>query len=130
LNITLSYDNLALGGGDTARPNAIGAVAYPQTVNAWFGPASFAAPAPLAFGTAGRNSVVGPGRDNWNVALFKSFALPMREGAAFELRVETYNTFNHTQFNGVNTSFGNANFAQVNSTFDPRVLQLGAKLIF
>ena len=130
LNITLSYDNLGLGGGDTARPNATGAVAYPQTVNAWFSPTSFAAPAPLAFGTTARNSVAGPGRDNWNVALFKSFALPMREGAAFELRVETYNTFNHTQFNGVNTTFGNANFAQVNSTYDPRVLQLGAKLIF
>jgi hypothetical protein len=129
LNITLSYDNLGLGGDYTSRPNRISTVTYPQTVAQWFSAGSFANPAALQFGNAGRNSVVGPGRANWNLALFKRFALP-REGSAFEFRFETYNTFNHTQFNGVSTTFGNASFGQVNSTWDPRVLQLGAKLIF
>jgi hypothetical protein len=130
LNITLSYDNLGLGGGTTARPNAIGPLTYPATVNQWFSTSTFAKPAPLQFGSVGRDAVTGPGRANYNIALFKSFAIPWREGMAFELRVESYNTFNHTQFNGVATTFGNANFGQVTSVFDPRVLQIGAKFLF
>jgi hypothetical protein len=48
----------------------------------------------------------------------------------FEFRAESFNTFNHTQFNGVGNSFGNGNFGQVTSTWDPRTLQLGGKLSF
>ncbi len=130
LNITLAYDNLGLGGNTTSRPNAIGPLTYPGTVSQWFSPGTFAAPAPLQFGTVGRDAVNGPGRANFNMALFKSFALPIREGMAIELRLESYNTFNHTQFNGVQTTYGNANFGQVTSVYDPRVLQLGAKFLF
>lgn len=131
ITITLNYDNTGLGGlGASARPNQISAVTYPQTVGQWFSTSSFADPAPLTFGTAARNSVYGPGRDNWNMALFKAFALPFREGSQFQFRLETYNTFNHTQFNGINTTLGNSGFGAVNSTFDPRTLQLGAKLVF
>jgi hypothetical protein len=48
----------------------------------------------------------------------------------FEFRAESFNTFNHTQFNGVGNSLGNGNFGQVTSTWDPRSLQLGGKLSF
>ena len=37
-----------------------------------------------------------PGRNNWNMALFKAFQV--KEKARFEFRAETFNTFNHTQF--------------------------------
>ena len=47
-----------------------------------------------------------------------------------EFRGETYNTFNHTQFNGVDTTFTDANFGKVTSTWDPRIIQLGAKFVF
>ena len=70
--------------------------------------------------------------------MFKSFILseahPQRR---IELRVETFNTWNHTEFNGVNTGvtlphnqhqrLSNNNFGQVTSTWDPRVFQLGGK---
>jgi hypothetical protein len=56
----------------------------------------------------------------------------------FEFRAESYNTFNHTQFNGIGNSFQGYNpdgtskgtFGQVTSTWDPRTLELGAKFIF
>ncbi len=131
INPSFGKDNLGLGGGGyTSRPNAVAPVGYPQQVDAWFSTGSFAAPSPLQFGTAGRNSITGPGRDNWNVALFKSFAIPGREGMHFEFRGETYNTFNHTQFNAVDTTFTDANFGKVTSTWDPRIIQLGAKFVF
>ena len=130
VNPGLGYDNLGLGGGTNSRPNAVGPLSYPQGVDNWFTTSTFAAPASLQFGSAGRNSIRGPGRDNWNVALFKSFALPFREGSHIEVRWETYNTFNHTQFNNVNTSFTDSNFGKITSTFDPRIMQLGAKFLF
>lgn len=130
INPGLGYDNLGLGGGTNSRPDTTSAITYPQSVDQWFSTASFAAPAALAFGSAARNSIRGPGRDNWNVALFKSFALPWREGMHIEFRGETYNTFNHTQFNGVDSTFTDSNFGKVTSTFDPRIIQLGAKFVF
>jgi len=54
-------------------------------------------------------------------------------GSAFELRFESYNTFNHTQFKGVNTTYSNpanTGFGAVNSVWDPRVFQFGFKLKF
>ena len=69
-NLGLGYDNLGLGGGTNSRPNVGGALTYPQSVDQWFSTSSFVKPASLQFGTAGRNLITGPGRDNWNVALF------------------------------------------------------------
>jgi hypothetical protein len=75
--------------------------------------------------------------NNWNAALFKAFPL-RREGLRLELRWETYNTFNHTQFSSLDTT---ARFdptgKQVNSDLgaftaarDPRYMQVAAKLLF
>lgn len=44
--------------------------------------------------------------------------------------METFNTFNHTEFNGVDTGFTDGNFGQVTSTYDPRELQFSGKLVF
>jgi hypothetical protein len=130
VNPTLGKDNLGLGGGTTARPNLISSISYPQNVDAWFTASSFAAPADLQFGSASRNSIRGPGRANWNMALFKSFPIKGREGMHFEFRGETYNTFNHTQFHDVNTSFTDGNFGKITDVWDPRIIQLGAKFVF
>ncbi len=139
--------------GQGVRPNISGSVSYPKTsiispsshqsVLQWFNPSAFA-PAYLpgttvpTWGDLGHNALRGPGRDQWNLAMFKTFAAGER--LHFELRAETFNTFNHTQFNGVNTTVlrGSSSAAatavsgagQVNSAFDPRVFQLGAKVIF
>src|SRR5207248_335782 len=123
----------------TNRPDAIGAISYPQTVTSWFdntpdisgsckGP--LCQPALGAWGNLGKAALRGPGRDNWNISLFKSFLFSETRGSRFELRLETFNTFNHTQFTTVSSTFSNSNFGQVTATSDPRVLQLGAKLIF
>src|SRR5262249_35353373 len=73
----------------------------------WFDPAAFA-PEYLpgttipTWGTLGHNALRGPGRDNWNIAMYKTFAAGER--LHFELRAESFNTWNHTQFNGVSTA--------------------------
>ncbi len=128
-------DTLGLGGGTRNRPQQIGPISYPHSVDHWFDKTAFGAPlAPWAggtnqgFGNARKDAIVGPGLFNFNLSLFKNFAVTER--VRFELRFESFNTFNHTQFNGVDTNSGDGNFGAVTTTYDPRVLQLGGKLSF
>jgi Carboxypeptidase regulatory-like domain len=114
----------------TNRPDQIGSVSYPHTVGEWFNTAAFVNPAVGSFGDAGHNSLRGPGRDNWNISLFKTFVLSEARGSRLELRVESFNTWNHTEFDQVSNGLGSNNFGQVTSAFDPRVFQLGLKLYF
>jgi Carboxypeptidase regulatory-like domain len=136
----LSYngpDVIGAGGNTTNRPNQVAPVSYPHTQKAWFSTSSFAAPAApwtaagaggTGFGDARKDAVVGPGLFNWNIALFKDF--PIHEAISLQFRAESFNTFNHTQFNEVDGGTNDANFGQVTSTQDPRVFQFGAKLLF
>ncbi len=55
------------------RPNVNGSVGTPHTVNSWFDASAFSPTAAGEFGNMPRNSVYGPGRQNWNIAFFKSF---------------------------------------------------------
>ncbi len=115
----------------TNRPNiAAGGVSYPHLVNEWFNPAAFSVPALGQWGDLGKGLLRGPGRDNWNLSLFKSFVFSEARGSSLQLRFESFNTFNHTQFNAVSSTYSNSNFGQVTSTYDPRVFQLAAKIFF
>jgi hypothetical protein len=128
-------DTLGLGGGTTNRPNIVGKISYPKTQLAWFDKSAFAAPlAPWAggttqgFGNSRKDAIVLPGLFNFNLAAFKTFSIT--EYVNLQMRVESFNTFNHTQFQNINANTNDPNFGQVTSAYDPRVLQLGAKLAF
>lgn len=130
-------DVIGLGGGFTNRPNLVSKVSYPKKVGAWFNTAAFADPvAPWAggpnqgFGNAGKDAVVGPGLFNWNLSLFKAIPLTGHEGPRIELRFESFNTFNHTQFQNLDMNSHDANFGQVTSDWSPRTLELGGKFVF
>ncbi|KAA6460987.1 carboxypeptidase regulatory-like domain-containing protein [Acidobacteria bacterium AB60] len=114
----------------TNRPDKVSNVTYPHKANQWFNTAAFAAPAVGTWGNAGFNSLRGPGRDNWNLSLFKSFPLNEDQTRRFEFRAESFNVWNHTQFNAVSNGLGASNFGQVTSAFDPRVFQFGGKFYF
>ena len=127
-------ENGALGSngvsGGTNRPNFTGAISYPGTRTSFFTTTGFSDPSPGSWGTLSKGAFRGPGRDNWNVSLFKSFLLSESRGSRIELRVETFNTWNHTEFQNVSTGYGAGNFGQVTSTWDPRVFQLGGKFVW
>ena len=130
--------NITLGGAQgsnglasaTNRPDVNGSVGMPQTVNAWFNTGAFSLPAVGQWGNLGKNAVYGPGRDNWNLSLFKSFLFSEARGSRLEFRFEMFNAFNHTQFQNVSSTFTSSNFGAVTSTWDPRTMQLGLKLYF
>ncbi len=137
VNVTYSTDTLGLGGGTVNRPDLVASAHGPKTQQQWFNTSAFAPPsAPWAggsgqgFGSAGKDSIVGPGLFNWNISLFKSIPLTSHEGPHVEIRFESFNTFNHTQFNNIDTGFTDSKFGQVTSTYDPRVMQFGGKFLF
>ena len=72
----------------------------------------------------------GPRPRQMDLSLFKSFVFNEARGSRFELRAESFNTWNHTEFTQVSNGLGSSNFGQVTSAFDPRVFQFGAKLYF
>ena len=120
------------------RPNLTGPISYPKTVSAWFNPASFAAPAcatgPDCWGNLGFDALRGPGRDNWNLSIIKTFAFTERFKLQF--RADSFNVWNHTQFKGdannggMSLALGASNFGAITGAFDPRVFQLALKLFF
>jgi len=114
----------------TNRPNLTGTISYPQTVQQWFSTNAFTAPAPGVWGNLTHNAVRGPGRDNWNLSMFKNFVFSESRGSRLEFRADAFNAWNHTQFRNVSNSDTASDFGQVTSAFDPRVFQLGMKLVF
>jgi hypothetical protein len=96
-------------------------------------------PANFGIGNAPRDAIRGPGLNNWDISLFKTVPLGKKEaGRLLQFRCETYNTFNHTQFTGVDTvarfdTAGqqvNSRFGQYTASTDGRRVQLGVKLQF
>ena len=83
----------------------------------------------LGFGDGGRDAIVGPHRINFTTSLYKSFAITER--AHFEFRAETFNTFNHTEWNNsVGASVNGGNYGNITGTYDPRVMELATKFVF
>jgi hypothetical protein len=98
-----------------------------------YNPGAFAVPTGLTFGNSGRNSLRNPNRTNFDMALFKHFAI--KESMAFEFRAEAFNIFNHSEWTGPSTGaisgdFGSNGFLEIGGAHLARVLQLGAKFIF
>ena len=84
-----------------------------------------------------------PGHANFDTALFKTW--PIESKAVLQFRLETYNTFNHAEFNGVDSTavytnattqdpVGNprqaSTYGQKNGTENPRYLQLALRMTF
>jgi len=151
------------GGGDGARLVLSGdpSNGAPHTFHQWFNtsvisvpiagsialPPSSAHPngVPAVLGQTGnapRINYYSPGETNFDTALFKNVAIENKFTVQF--RLETYNTFNHSEFNSVNDTAtfataatagsspaqSDATFGQLNGTEQPRRLQLALRVNF
>jgi hypothetical protein len=143
LNVTLGGDPGGNGVGGNNRPDKVGALVAPHTKAQWITNSAFAVPAPGVWGGLPYDAVRGPGRDNWNLSVFKNFVISEARGSQFEIRLETFNTFNHPQISSVPTGCthdpasttpddctGTSNFGQPNGFFPGRIVQLGGKITF
>jgi hypothetical protein len=96
------------------------------------GQAIFTAPAKGTFvtGPISRDFVHNPGLINWNMGLYKKFAITERTG--FQFRAEAFNAFNHPNLSGASFNPNNlATFGKVTSkTGDVRNMQLSLRFYF
>ena len=104
-------------------------VDHPKTVELWFNTGCFAAPAQFQFGNSGKGHARGPGVVNFDLSLFKKFAID--EKRSVEFRAEFFNAFNNPHFSNPNVQVGNASLGRISSTvLTPREIQLGLKFVF
>jgi hypothetical protein len=114
--LSVPSDNAGVGNGigTSSRPDLIGdpngSIPAGYTANAagplLANPAAFAAPQGLTYGDAPRNDVRNPHIINFDMALYKHFAI--KESAAFEFRAEAFNVFNHTEWGYIAGNAGSA----------------------
>jgi hypothetical protein len=127
---TPTYDgnlaNVDVGG---SRPNVVGnPILSDPTLHDWFNVAAFAVPAAYTYGNAGRHTLRGPGFANWDLSLLKNFHIAERTSLQF--RAESFNAFNHSQFNQPNGDITSSTAGQITSARNERNLQLAMKLYF
>jgi hypothetical protein len=97
----------------------------------YINPAAFSAPTLGTFGSCRPRSWHGPGQENVDLSVFKSF--PVVREYRIETRLEAFNAFNHPSFGNpaANISSSGANFGKVTSTtLTPRIMQIAIKFYF
>ena len=111
-------------------PNEGGA----QTQQQWFNTSCFT-PNPLSSsttipnvpGNAGRSTIDGPPTTRLDLTVSKNFRFGEEDRYRLQLRGESFNTFNTTNFRAIQTNVTSAAFGQVTTVRDPRIIQLGVK---
>jgi hypothetical protein len=92
------------------------------TIAQFFNTAAFTPPADGTYGTAGRNTIVGPGQRSFNMALMKNFTV--RGLRTLSLRIQANNVLNMVVWRGINTNVNSSGFGQVTSTGPMRSVQI------
>jgi hypothetical protein len=103
----------------------------PRNGQPYFNPTAFSDNALGTLGNASRRSFYGPGALNFDIALLRNFKFS--EAKSLQFRLETFNTFNHTQFFGPASVEGNADnalFGRVISAQPPRLVQIALKFTY
>ncbi|MBI3684009.1 MAG: carboxypeptidase regulatory-like domain-containing protein [Acidobacteria bacterium] len=96
----------------------------------------FRAPALGTVGNSARYILRGPGINNWDIAVFKSFLI--REPLRFQFRWEMYNAWNHTQFSAFDTAARfdnqgrqvNTRLGEFTAARNPRQMQFALRFYF
>ncbi len=99
--------------------------------NNYFNTAVFSMNALGTPGNAKRRFFYGPGEDNYDMAIAKKLRITATTSLLF--RLDAFNVFNHTQFNGpssVDGDIGSSTFGDVISAAAPRILQGALKFNF
>jgi len=101
-------------------------------LNEWYNLAALAVPAPATYGDFRRNTVYGPGVNNWAMSLGKTFDLYPERGIKFQLRADAGNVFNHPSFGQPgNNAIGNGESAIISSvTVGGRAIQMYGRISF
>jgi hypothetical protein len=115
------------------RPDQVGDPNGPwsnhgQEVAQYFNTSAFVLNSPGTFGTAGRNTLIGPGLFNVDYSMTKTF--PIHESVNLQFRAEAFNLFNHANFDNPNSTLNSPLYGRITTAEPPRVLQFALRLAF
>jgi len=131
INVTPGLSNDYRGQAEI-RPNVSGAAVSQSTsamIHNYFAGYTFTQPTPQnPFGNLGRNAFRAPNFEQWDLAVDKNFHI--RERFNIQFRSEFFNILNKTNFLTPDTRLNDAAFGTITSTFPPRQIQFGLKLLF
>jgi hypothetical protein len=99
-----------------------------RSVAKFFNTAAFTNAAQFTIGTSSRNPVRGPGLQNADIMIGKTFRITERVN--LEFRAEAFNVSNTPPLNDPNGSFGSAAFGSITAAGNPRVFEFVGKLHF
>jgi len=91
----------------------------------WFDQTAYTVAAPGTQGTAGRNTIRGPGTQQVNFSVSKRFPAGH---AHVEVRAEIFNLLNHDNFGNPDTNISNVTVGTITTADDGRSMQLGLRL--
>ncbi len=116
----------------TGSPAALRADATGESIDAgkgWFNTAAFTTPPAETFGTAGRDTIIGPGSVVLNLSLARSVNLKS-ERRRLEFRIDTTNFMNHVNPSGLITVVNSAQYGQITSAGAMRAVTATLRLRF
>ena len=119
------------------RPNRIGPGTLPaekRSVDKWFETSDFTMPVyggsePQWFGNAGRNVLLTPGEQKWDISFVKRTAVTS-EGSLLEFRVQLFNAFNHVNFQQPGNIMGTPTFGVISNAENAREIEIAVKYTF
>jgi hypothetical protein len=128
--VTQATNNLSAFGYAVQRPNR---VSNPndfanRSASQWFNTAAFTTAGQFVIGNSSRNPVRGPGLQNADVMIGKTFRVSER--VSFEFRAEAFNVSNTPPLNDPNGSYGSAAFGTITSAGNPRDFEFAGKVHF
>jgi hypothetical protein len=103
----------------------------PRNGRPYFNTALYSLPPLGSVGNSGRRAFSGPGMANFDLTIEKD--LKLTESKSLELRLESFNAFNHAQFFGPTAVDGNISsptFGYAVSAAAPRLMQIAAKFLW
>ncbi len=142
LNTVGDNANIGTGSGSSnnQRPNLVGdpyagidksAPIQRRGVDAgtyYFNRAAYAMPPLFQLGNVGKNTLIGPGFQNWDFSVFKNTSI--MERATTQFRAEFFNIFNQAAFAIPGRLYGTPTLGLITSAGPGRIIQFGLKVIF
>jgi hypothetical protein len=110
------------------RPNYTGAPIYASPAGLFLNPAAYTAPSPGQWGTAGRDSIIGPAQFALNASLGRTFRSHGRLN--LDLRIDSTNSLNHVTFTSWDTTVTSTQFGLPAAANAMRSMQATIRLRF
>ncbi|MGC2637583.1 MAG: carboxypeptidase-like regulatory domain-containing protein [Acidobacteriaceae bacterium] len=112
----------------TIRPDRTDASLYAAYSGRFLNQAAYSAPASGAWGTAGRDSIIGPGQFSFDASMARTFRLSDRLN--LDARIDSTNAINHVNYSAWNTTVTSPQFGLPTSANAMRSLQTTFRVRF